>query len=220
MVELMVGITIALLASLVIFQTLAASEGYKRTTVSGNEAQQNGAVALYTIERDVRQAGFGLGALFELPCDITGFDETGAMTFPINASQWGPAVITNGAAGAPDRISLNYAASDALPFATTLSNNYGGNAANLVVDNRYGFKEGDLVLVIDQANPMTDCSLMQVTGVPGNSDNIIHNSGMYTDAYGKNVPARFNPPGGLGIPYSEIRRFSTLAVSRKEKPTR
>lgn len=204
-VELMVGIAIALLGTLVVFQTFAVSEGYKRTTVSGNEAQQSGAVALYTIERDVRHAGFGLGALFTLNCKIQGYDETGAMTFPLTPDQWGPAAIVNGAGTAPDQIRLNYASSDAIPFAAKLTQDYGGSAANIKVNNRYGFKEGDVLLVIDQTNPTKDCSLMQVTevpGTPGKTDNVIHNSGMYTDAFGKKVSARFNPPGGLGIPYA------------------
>lgn len=203
-VELMIGIVIALLGTLVVMQTFAVSEGYKRTTVSGNEAQQSGAVALYTVERDVRQAGFGLGALLTLNCKIQGYDETGAMTFPLTPDQWGPASIVNGAGAAPDQIRLNYASGDAIPFAAKLSSDYGGAAANIKVNNRYGFKEGDVVLVVDPTNLATDCSLMQVTGVPGTpggTDNIIHNSGMYTDAFGKKVPARFNPPGGLGIPY-------------------
>ena len=203
-VELMVGVVIALLGTIVVFQTFAVSEGYKRTTISGNDAQQSGAIALFTVERDVRQAGFGLGSLFTLSCTIKGFDQTGAVSFPISADQWGPAVIVNGAGTAPDQIRVNYASSDAIPFAAKLTDSYAGNSANIKVNNRYGFKEGDLILIADPTNPAADCSLMQVTGVPGtpgNTDNIIHNSGMYTNAFGSNVPARYNPPGGLGIAY-------------------
>ena len=36
---------------IVIFQVFEASEGIKRTTTSGGDAQQNGAIALYSMAR-------------------------------------------------------------------------------------------------------------------------------------------------------------------------
>ena len=62
LVELMVAVVIGLLTTLVIAQVLLYSEGQKRTTTSGSDAQINGAQALYTIQRDIQMAGYGFAS--------------------------------------------------------------------------------------------------------------------------------------------------------------
>jgi type IV pilus assembly protein PilW len=59
LIELMVGMLIGMLAILVISQVLLVSEGQKRTTTSGADAQVNGALSLFTIQRDIQAAGYG-----------------------------------------------------------------------------------------------------------------------------------------------------------------
>ncbi|WP_217646054.1 PilW family protein [Collimonas sp. OK307] len=60
LVEMMVALVIGLVATLVIMQVFTLSEGRKRTTTGGADAQTNAAVTLYMLERDIRQAGYGL----------------------------------------------------------------------------------------------------------------------------------------------------------------
>ena len=62
LVELMVSIVIGLLTTVVIAQVLLSSEGQKRTTTSGADAQINGAQAIYAIQRDVQMAGYGFSS--------------------------------------------------------------------------------------------------------------------------------------------------------------
>ena len=59
LIELMVGMLIGMLAVLVISQVLLVSEGQKRTTSAGADAQVNGALSLYAIQRDIQTAGYG-----------------------------------------------------------------------------------------------------------------------------------------------------------------
>ncbi len=59
LIELMVGMLIGMLAILVISQVLLVSEGQKRTTTSGADAQVNGALSLFAIQRDIQSAGYG-----------------------------------------------------------------------------------------------------------------------------------------------------------------
>jgi len=59
LVEILVAMVIALLGTIIIFQVFAVSEGIRRTSTSGGDAQQFGALALFTLERDVRVAGYG-----------------------------------------------------------------------------------------------------------------------------------------------------------------
>src|SRR5713101_5014312 len=69
LVEILVGMVIGLLGIIIITQIFALAEGQKRTTTSGADAQTNGNIALFTIERDARQAGFGM-TLAGLGCVI------------------------------------------------------------------------------------------------------------------------------------------------------
>jgi type IV pilus assembly protein PilW len=60
LVETMVALVIGLLTTFIVMQVFALSEGQKRTIMGGADAQSDAAVVLYLIERDLRQAGYGL----------------------------------------------------------------------------------------------------------------------------------------------------------------
>lgn len=70
MVELMVGIVIAMAAVIVVMQVFKLSEGTRRTTSGGDDAQTTGAVSLAMLQRDLRQAGQGLSNLNLLGCNL------------------------------------------------------------------------------------------------------------------------------------------------------
>ncbi len=70
LVELMVGLLIGMVAIIVMMQVFSVSEGYKRTTTGGDDAQNNGAIALYGMQRDIRQSGLGISALQTIGCDV------------------------------------------------------------------------------------------------------------------------------------------------------
>ncbi|WP_157889168.1 PilW family protein [Herminiimonas arsenitoxidans] len=71
LVEIMVGLAIGMLAVIVILQVFALSEGRKRTATSGGDAQSNGAVMLYQLQRDISQAGYGMSAASLFNCNVT-----------------------------------------------------------------------------------------------------------------------------------------------------
>ena len=58
----MVGMVISLIGVIIIFQVFSVSEGIKRTTISGGDAQQNGAAALFVMEHALREAGYGMNS--------------------------------------------------------------------------------------------------------------------------------------------------------------
>ena len=58
--EIMVGMVIGLLGIIIIMQVTSMFEGQKRTTASGDDAQNGGAIALFTAQRDITQAGYGI----------------------------------------------------------------------------------------------------------------------------------------------------------------
>ena len=60
--EIMVGMVIGLLGVIIILQMTSVFESRKRTTSSGDDAQNGGAIAITSVERDVSQAGYGLSS--------------------------------------------------------------------------------------------------------------------------------------------------------------
>jgi len=213
LVELMVAALIGLIGTIVIFQVFAVFEGQKRSTTSGGDAQSNLALALHQIERDTRQAGFGVNDPTYLGCTINAWDETGsgaAFTLPFV-----PVTITQGSATpdpvtgstpAPDTITLFYGSSDLAHFPPSLIQNLGSPTANYRVSNRHGFQLGDVIILAElRGSPQVpDCILAQVQDLPasaGNTDTLVHASGTY-DLGGQTTQTRFNNSAGIGPNYN------------------
>lgn len=214
MTELLVAMLIAIVSTIVIFQTFSVAEGYRRTTTSGGDAQSAGALALFTLERDVRQAGYGLNLPPYWGCRIRYYDELkGASSEdvpPLPQLILAPLVITQGSGNAPDSISVMYGNSEITPTPAKFIQNMPSASADYKVDNRFGFTEGALVLAVESGK---DCTLAQVSnlpGTPGQSNNVVHGSGTYTAPTGGQVPTRFNKPAGLGVSYTTEGRLYNL----------
>lgn len=60
LVELMVGVLIGLIATLAITNVFSSFEARKRMIASGGDAQSSGLMAMYYIQRDAQNAGYGL----------------------------------------------------------------------------------------------------------------------------------------------------------------
>lgn len=96
LIELMVGLLLGLVVVLVTAQVLSFSEGQKRVTTGGGDAQVNGALGLYTLQREIQMAGYGLlSDLSVLGCPIqANHAVAGALNWTLV-----PVMITAGAAG-------------------------------------------------------------------------------------------------------------------------
>lgn len=170
LIELMVGMAIGLIAVLVISQVLLAAEGQKRSTTSGSDAQLTGALALYTLQRDLQMTGYGIGASpLGLGCTIK--------ALPFTATNGGatrllaPAVITpNATAGAPDTLRILASAKQSFSVPTLITNDHPKTGAvgvtEFTVNNMVGVQPGDLMIAVpptpDAANT---CTLLRSTGV-------------------------------------------------------
>jgi type IV pilus assembly protein PilW len=205
LVEMMVGVLVGLIATVVMFQVFAVSEGQKRTTTGAGDAQQSGLFSLFQMERDIRQAGFGLNLPSFLGCQTNGWNEAGANPFTV---QLQPVTIVNGAAGAPDTITVIYGSSDKLAAPERLRNAVVTAAENYVLNNRYGFFLGDVVVVGEAGKP---CRVAQVSALPGASE-IAHTSGSYVDSEGNPQSTKYNgpAPGFPGTGYGPWVRATNL----------
>jgi type IV pilus assembly protein PilW len=198
LVELMVGMLIGLIGIVIITHLYLTNEEYKRSTTGAGTAQVNGAVALYTMERDIRMAGFGLnhsGAL-GCSCDTVANPGCSSVQYFYNntySSPPGPSggalpplafvpvLITQGVAAA-DTITLLFgnAPERALPGA--LSESMPQPSSEFKVDGTAGFAVNDLVLVTQGST----CMLTQITQVQTAASHLQHNPGA----------SSWNPAGG------------------------
>lgn len=169
LIELMVGLVIGLLATLVIVNVFSIFEGQKRITTGNSDAQTNGAIALFNLQRDVQLAGYGLPVYgsdfspFNCPINTTVDHDNVAGTAAIGLS---PIVITNGnGANGSDTISIHYGDSMKGGIAVDI---IAGTAAPVAwVDTNIGCALNDVALVINQPTPggALNCSMMRVGGV-------------------------------------------------------
>lgn len=192
LVELMVAIVIGLLTVLVATDVIVKSAKQKRETVSGTDASVNATLGLYSLERDVKNAGFGINPLASsIGCEVRRrFGALPAETFSLI-----PIRIVNGAGNASDTIRVLYAndPNSALPLYIT------GRPTDTSFSVNYalGVNAGDVMVVVP-SSPQRDaagqwtrwCSLFVTTDVTpaataGNTD-IHHISGANGSQWNQN----------------------------------
>lgn len=174
LIELMVGLVLGLVVVLVVAQVLGFSEGQKRNTTGGADAQVNGALALYSLQREIQMAGYGLvNNLSAVGCPIRANHATGG-SFTWNLA---PLLITDGQDGAPDTISI-VSSNRAYSVPMVVSVNHPNTSDRFTVRSALGAKAGDLVIAVPPApyDPATSwCVAYAVTGVV-NGNQVMHES--------------------------------------------
>jgi len=190
LMEILIAMAIGLIGIVVITQTYLVNENYKRSTISAGGAQTNGALALFSIEREARMAGWGISWGAALGCTNIQWHYNGEYSSPPQAGGTLPAlilapvVIADGGAGA-DTITIMYGTGTERVIPATLSKTMPSPSAELEVDNPQGFSDtpGDMVLVVQGGT----CAMTQITQVQPAAGHLQH---------GPAVTAPYNPPGG------------------------
>lgn len=192
LIELMVGVVVALVAVLVIAQTLLVSEGQKRTTTSGADAQVNGTLALYTVQRDLQGAGYGLTSVMgSLGCEIRASLNGASFSWTL-----APLVITAGVDGAPDTIQVLTSNKNNYSVPALIIKDHPNSAANFFVNSAVGIVDGDMMLAVPETPDAANwCTVIQVTNTNAGAgqglgnNQVQHNPGLSV----------WNPPGGHNI---------------------
>lgn len=65
------ALVIGIVGIVVMMQVFSVFEGQKRTTTGGDDAISSGAIALYTMQRDIQQSGWGISSLQLIGCRVT-----------------------------------------------------------------------------------------------------------------------------------------------------
>ncbi len=200
LIEILVGVAIALVATLVIFQVFSSSNASNRTTGGGNEAQISGNIGMFQLERDLKAAGMGFGTLLNAGtgCTVNGKNSAGtALSFPLV-----PVLITPGAAGVPDQIDVLYGNS---PYVVAGRSFGSGTPYGVTTVSSGGIQPGDLAILTDSGTPPTVCELVEITD-NSNADGLTvqHALGGYTDFYS----------GSLGkVPTHNLTHVAALNVT-------
>lgn len=208
MVELLVGVAIALIGMVIMFQVMENSENRKRTTASGSDAQIAGSIAMHLLERDLRLAGNGFGSSAGLGCTVNAYDTVrgAAFTFPMT-----PIQIVDGGGGAPDQLIVLYGNSPVAGTGYTFNNSSATTKKMDTTSSRAGLQRGDLLFVVG-----TSCGMIEVTdNTDADQLTINHVSGAYNDTQGVATTSRFNAPTGFTIPSGQLFSLGFRDVPRR-----
>jgi type IV pilus assembly protein PilW len=225
-VELMVAMLIALIGTIIIFQVFEVSEGIKRTTTSGGDAQQNGALALYVIEHDLRNAGMGFNDTGNAGCRILAYDQSRAVPnfnlllapalicAPGSTNPAGMCPGTGAPATSPDQLSVFYGSNPWVSDAHLLSLTFNSGDPQVTVNNTYGYKPGDLLVLIQPPGIATNCSLLEATAVTTAtaSATLALAGNTYALQSLSQAISRMNKAGGLGVNYSAVANANQARV--------
>ncbi|MCX7627172.1 MAG: PilW family protein [Methylophilaceae bacterium] len=187
LVEMMVGLAIGLIGLLAVAQIFVTFSQQRNTATQTMEAQSNGVMALYLLERDLMQAGYGLMPLQSCRDSNSGADGDGDGVvdndqdihwyyFPASCSstcgvQPQPLsskpvqIVENGSGPGGDSLVVHYANAITGAPGTYLLNNQSTASDSYKVSSVSGFSQGDMAVVMVGDS----CTLFQVTEIePGN----------------------------------------------------
>lgn len=161
LVELMVSVVLGMLTVLVVTQVTLQAEGRRRTISMGSDAQVNGSLALFAMQRDIQMSGYGAVVQPDaLGCTVTGkFGAAAAFSFPL-----APVVITNGLNGAPDTLTVLLSRTGDSSVPARITEIHPQANSSFVVDAAMGVRAGDLMIAVPKTQSAnTQCALVQVT---------------------------------------------------------
>lgn len=183
LIEVMVAMVIGMVSMVVIMQVFYVSEGRKRSTTGGADAQSNAAIAFYMIERDTKMAGWGISGSAYSGCNTTfsycdGSPQCGGGIGSIGGLKFASVQAADGGATGPDSLTASYFANPTLdtyryPSTTVITSPMPQSSSEFNVATVHGCEANDMALVSDGGQ----CTLMQVTHVQGEALKIQHNPG-------------------------------------------
>ncbi len=158
LVDVMVGMVIGLLATLVITQVFSVYEGQRQATTGSSDAQTNGSIALFNLQRDIQMAGYGLPMPMadpensSLKCgpSIPEYDPD-ANPGTDNSIKLFPIEIEDGATSDVIKVRYSVDAAGAVPIKLIGTPT---DKSDFPVDHNLGCKNGD-VAMINQGNACT-----------------------------------------------------------------
>lgn len=192
LVELMVGMLIGLIGIIIITHLYVTNDQYKRSTTGSGTAQVNGAVALYTLEREIRMGGYGINHSMALGCTCAGVNCSPVQYYYNASSSYPPAGAAAGALpprvlapvligdnpGGADSITVLYSAANERMLPAAISETTVAPNHDYKVDGIQGFQDDNLIVVSQGGT----CLLRQVSKVQNGTTMLEHRTGPYNPA--------------------------------------
>ena len=217
LMELLVGMMIALIAFVFMMKLFADSENTQRNVSSGADAQINGGIALFALGRELRFTGYGLTSDAVLGCNLIAHNSnrtpanfTLDALRPIAIFSRGIAAVLSSDITLPagdsnsDMIVIAYGNADLARESITFNDKTSDtDYSGYLVKNRTGFQIGDLVIAAESGR---QCTLLQVSALPG-STTVCNDS-----VDGKSNVIRFGT-GSFENPYSSSGSCTTVSSS-------
>ena len=158
LIEVLVGMLIAMVGVIIMMEVLLTSEQRTRTTGTGNDALSSGAVMLHMMKKDLVQAGYGINSLALLGCNVTLPGHNAVI--PLAPVVINPAVIPAGDANT-DRLLVFYGTDPGQPEGNAV---FTASGATYTMQSPWSFAVGDHVVAIG-SNCSGGASLARVTAV-------------------------------------------------------
>lgn len=165
LVEIMVAVVIGMIGILIITQAYITSDNFNRSTMGEGGAQMNGLLALYSVERDLRQAGWGINNSQARGCGNLLYHYDGGYSTAAGGAlpdvRVAPVVITpNATPTIADAITVFYGTDGERMMPTTI-NAWSTATPDISVDGADGFSAGNLVILVSASG----CTLRGVSAV-------------------------------------------------------
>lgn len=220
LVELLAGMMIALIAFLIMMKLFADSETAKRNVSSGSDAQINGAVALFSLGRELRVAGYGLTADAALGCTLavhnserTPTDFTLDALQPVTIFPSGSAAQLSSGSVLPagdsnsDIVVVVYGSANRAREAVAFNDISAATAHSFQAKNAAVLQLGDLAITAQSGK---NCALLQVTALPG-SNVVTFGTATFTNVYSAKTGTSAYNQATLPVNYASSGYSATLS---------
>jgi type IV pilus assembly protein PilW len=157
LVEIMVGLTIGMLATIVIMQVFSQFEAQKRISTGTADAQTNGSIGLFTITRDLQQAGYPLMSVTNSPLECTTVTDEGVA---VGTDKLSPITVIEGGM-ASDSITIRYGNSAMGGVPSVITAVASPTPNDVTISNHFGCLANDKVLITSVNN----CAFTSATAI-------------------------------------------------------
>lgn len=154
LIEVMVGLVIGMIGIIVMMQVFSVSEGKRRGATGGDDAQTNGAIAMYGLQSEIRQAGYGNSSTRMMGCDLQ-------LRAGVTMTAFAPVTINHADIPAGDANTDTIVAASGNPADTPEGDSIVSNSTQNVYSTTVpsSFKVGDYVIAVPQNRPAS-CALV------------------------------------------------------------
>ena len=228
LIEILIGIGIGMVGIMIVLQALKIWSAQNRTTTAGADAQINGSIAIYEIDRDIKLAGLGFGTAKggALGCEVSAYNSTRGGVYPTPLFRMQAVTIEPDTDNGRDTVTVLYGNSNRLTSDTNFTSS---TATSKEAFRQGGFNIGDVLVAASETVGMP-CRMVAVTdntNVDGKT--LVHATGAWNDPSATNLPYASGQLYNLGptpqrrvwrVRNSRLEWYNDLTVQPSQRDSR